>query len=138
MEVLAALGLAGNIMQFIDFGIKSAKSVRELYKSVDGSLQKLAELEKEAIIQAGLFDSKDVPRDERLAQSVAFCCSTSNELVELLRSLRVDPQKHRLLEAASKSLKAHYAKSRIKELERKLMHARDHTCARLIVILRFV
>ena len=139
MATLAALGLAGNIIQFIDFGIKSVKSVREIYKSVDGSLRSLSELEKEAIIQAGLFHSKDLPNvDHQFTELVAFCRSTSNELVELLRGLQVNPQKNRLFEAASKSVKAHHAKSRIKGLERRLARARDNACTRLIVLLRSV
>jgi hypothetical protein len=138
MAALAALGLVGNIMQFIDFGIRSVRSVREVYKSATGTLQSLSELEKEAIIQAGLFDTRNLSGDVdfRLAQLVATCCSTSIELVELLRSFRINPKKNRFLQAASKSLKAHRAKSRIKEMERKLLRARDDACTRLIVLLR--
>lgn len=55
MEALAALSLAGNIVQFVDFGIKAGKTVRELYKSTDGSTQRLSKIEKEALDQAELF-----------------------------------------------------------------------------------
>jgi hypothetical protein len=49
LDALVALSLAGNIVQFIDFGIKATKTVRELYKSVDGTFQRFSEIEKEAI-----------------------------------------------------------------------------------------
>jgi hypothetical protein len=55
LEALVALSLVGNIVQFVDFGIKTGKTVRELYKSTDGSIQRLSEIEKEAFDQAELF-----------------------------------------------------------------------------------
>jgi hypothetical protein len=36
MAELAALGLAGNIVQFVDFGIRLFRDLKELYKSPEG------------------------------------------------------------------------------------------------------
>jgi hypothetical protein len=38
MDALSALSLAGNIIQFIDFGSRLLSNARELYKSSVGSL----------------------------------------------------------------------------------------------------
>jgi hypothetical protein len=76
-------------------------------------------------------------RDPNLQKLTATCSSISNELVALLRSLQLDPQKNRLIEAASKSLKSHLAKSRIKDMERGLLKVRDEICTRLLILLRY-
>ena len=141
LDALVALSLAGNIVQFIDFGIKAAKTMRELYKSVDGTLQRLSQIEKEAISQAESFEAiSKLPvknRDPNLQKLTATCSSISNELVALLRSLQLDPQKNRLIETASKSFKSHLAKSRIKDMERGLLKVRDEICTRLLILLRY-
>ena len=38
MDPLPALSVAGNIIQFIDFGVRLLSKARELYKSPDGTL----------------------------------------------------------------------------------------------------
>ena len=45
LESIAALNLAGNIIQFIDFGCRLFSKSRELYKSSDGVLAEDVELE---------------------------------------------------------------------------------------------
>ena len=45
LESLAALSLAGNIVQFIDFGCRLFSKSRELYASSDGVLAENVELE---------------------------------------------------------------------------------------------
>jgi hypothetical protein len=37
MDPLTAIGLAGNILAFIDFGTKLAKAAYEVYESKDGA-----------------------------------------------------------------------------------------------------
>ena len=142
LEALVALSLVGNIVQFVDFGIKAGKTVRELCRSTDGSIQRLSEIEKEAFDQAELFKTilkgslKD--RDPKLLKLAATCSSISDERVALLRSLQLDPQKNRLVQAISKSFKSHVATSRIKEIELGLLKIRDDVCTRLQVLLRYI
>lgn len=140
MEALTALGVAGNVVQFVDFGIKSIKTVRELYKSLDGTLNSLAEIEKQAVEQTQYFMTIQTgplsKQDPGLAKLVMACSTLSNELLDLLRSLKMDPGKKRIFESASKSMKAFRAQSRIKDLERGLDKIREAICTRLIVLLR--
>jgi hypothetical protein len=58
MEALVALSLAGNVVQFVEFGIKAIKNVRNLYKSADGVVERLSEMEKEAVDQAQFFETR--------------------------------------------------------------------------------
>ncbi|KAK0705521.1 hypothetical protein B0H67DRAFT_649843 [Lasiosphaeris hirsuta] len=45
MEATVALGLAGNITQFLDFGLKLCKTVSEIYRSGTGITKYNAETE---------------------------------------------------------------------------------------------
>jgi len=139
MEALVALSLAGNVVQFIDFGIKAVKVVRDFYKSADGTLKSLSEIEKDVVDQAQCLRriSKGPlqKQDHELSKLVTACSNLSNELVIILQSLQIDPQKNRLIEAASKSLKARLVKSQMKDMERGLLKIRDAICTRLIVLL---
>ena len=45
MDLLSALSLTGNIVQFIDFGSKLLSGAHELYKSLSGTLVAYHELE---------------------------------------------------------------------------------------------
>lgn len=127
-------------MQFVDFSIKTIKTVRELYKSADGTLSSLASLEKQALEEAQYFTTIQTDswsdKDPELSKAVMACSQLSEELVNLLRKLQIDPQKNRILESASKSMKALRSQSRIKEMERGLDKIREAICTRLIVILR--
>ncbi len=45
MAELAAIGLAGDIVQFIDFGIKLSRDFKEPYQSAEGRKARHLELE---------------------------------------------------------------------------------------------
>lgn len=45
MDPLTALGLASNVVQFIDFGLKVISKARQLGESVDGTLKENSEIE---------------------------------------------------------------------------------------------
>lgn len=40
MDPLSSLGVAGNVIQFVDFGIKLVARFNQIYRSADGALQK--------------------------------------------------------------------------------------------------
>src|ERR1700733_9943070 len=44
IETLAAIGLAGNIVQFVDFSCKTYYSAKEIYNSASGASQKTQNL----------------------------------------------------------------------------------------------
>jgi hypothetical protein len=80
MAELAALGLASNIVQFIDFGITLFREGKELYESADGSNTKRLELET---ITADLHDiiqeleptARPITKDEAALGRLAAECS---------------------------------------------------------------
>jgi hypothetical protein len=138
MEALAAISLAGNVIQFVEVGVKTIKIARRMYKSADGTDQDLARLEKETL--AHIDNLRNSPQltseDEQLEKSVSASLKMSDDLIRLLRDLRLDGTRNRFVEAASKSVKAHLAKSRIKSMESGLEKIRELICGRLLFLLR--
>lgn len=56
MEVLAAIGLAGSIVQFVDNRIRWTSTVTELHGSLTGSLEKNIEAERAVKGQWNTFE----------------------------------------------------------------------------------
>lgn len=44
MDPLSSLGVAGNVIQFVDFGIKLVSRFNQIYRSADGALQENTQL----------------------------------------------------------------------------------------------
>lgn len=105
METLAAIGLASNILNFVDTGFKLVQQCREISMSADGSTEAHARLEQQAhdlirTIQA-LEDANhsaqptgNLTTAERNVQNTAkTCLGHSKELVELLQDMKIDSSK---------------------------------------------
>ena len=137
-EVLAIVGLAGNVVQFMDAGGNLILLIRELYR--DGSLTENTELEKRiGVLQASLEKLKDGPaslKDSALAVLVEACFILSSDLMAILKGLRPNKQKNQLLQATSKSLKTIRRRGQMKDIERRLEKMRDAICSHLNVLLR--
>ena len=103
LESLAALSLAGNIVQFVDFGCRLFSKSRELYRSSDGVLAENVELENIAnsltALSKGLTPGSSQTQPEsidykNLRSLAKDCKSIATELLQALHELKVkDPQK---------------------------------------------
>src|SRR5258708_4252729 len=128
LEIFTAVALASSVVQFVDFGIKAVKTGREYYRSSSGTLQDLSHIERETANQSILLKrirhDPSLSQDFELAQTVNQCSAVATELVDILSNLRRDPQKNRIMESASKSLKSLRLTSRIGKIEERLLKLR--------------
>jgi hypothetical protein len=110
MAGLAALGLASNVVQFVDFGLKLFSEAHELYKSTQGSrnedlelesitldLKRLAQnLHSTAKPSPGHSRPRKLSEDEATLQKLAIGCEElANELLKLLDDLKVKGPQNR-------------------------------------------
>ncbi|KAI9660945.1 MAG: hypothetical protein M1821_009272 [Bathelium mastoideum] len=135
VDPLSALGLAGNIIQFIDFGSKLISQSVEQYRSAVGTSTQYLDLE--ALTQSlqsvakGLRDSIAGPdkseiktKDElALRQLVQSCQSVAADLINILDDLKINPKAHglnRRAQSLRQAFRSVGADEQIKGLERKL------------------
>jgi len=144
MAELAALGLASNIVQFIDFGITLFHEGKEIYESSEGSSAKRLELET---ITADLRDivhelqptihpvTKD---DAALGRLAKDCEKLATDLLCLLDKLKVKESQHPKWASFKQALNSVLKEGAIRNLESRLEKCRDQLGKRLLYMLRFV
>lgn len=101
MDPLSALGLASNIIQFVQFASKLIAESQEAYDSIDGVSQRNANLESIASSLIGLHQqlAKDAYRapgvelsaaEAQLQRLVTESVEISEELIRIVRGLKSD------------------------------------------------
>jgi hypothetical protein len=141
-DPLTAIGLVGNIVQFIDFGCKIVSKTTETYKSADGVLKENADLE---IVTNDLISintilttsSAATSADPALENLCLGCVEVSTELLAALAKVKAgkDPTKWR---SVRKALRSVWSKDKISSLEARLGGFRDEVNLRIVVSLRCV
>jgi hypothetical protein len=138
-ETLAAFGLASNIVQFVDVGIKLVSYGRELYRSEKGASKENTEIDKIAadikLITQNLANGV-VNNDPALQELVGTCAELAKDLHAILQVLKIDTQKNRLMETMKKSLKSFRKRHEIKDIYDRLCEVRDQICFHLNYLLR--
>lgn len=141
-EALAALGLAANIIQFVDFGVRLFSSSRELYKSAEGALKEnveLGEITSNIRLVAQSITNSTIGVDEPALREVAgTCLRLADELLATLHGLKVDGQKHRQAETLRKSLKGIRSRHKVKDIYDRLCKVREQICFHLSCLLKYV
>src|SRR4051794_32273960 len=98
MEPLSAIGLAGNIIQFVDFGAKVVSIAAEIHKSSTGSLREHEELDlvvKDLEQQCSTLNSAlRASGDPLMGQLLASCKTIATELAVILGQVK-QPQNRR-------------------------------------------
>jgi len=121
-EVLTLVGLAGNVVQFIDAGAKAVFYLRELYRR--GSLKDNDKIEaRTRLLQVSitmLNVNPSVKLDVELTPIIDKCVKLSKELMGILDELKPTKKRSKLMEATSKSLKTMLQRGKIKDLESRL------------------
>jgi len=147
MAELAAIGLAGNIIQFVDFSIKLFRDGREIYRSAQGS--KPEELELETVtedfkslsnqLHSSLQSTQPLKLDDsKLQKLAAECEKLANELLGILGNLKINDQHNRKWESFKQALKRVLKEKEIRGLERRLDRLREDISSRLQYMLRYV
>lgn len=110
LDPLTVLSVAGNVVQFIHFGLKATSKAREIHKSTNAALKENAEIE------ALTKDIADVTMkleasaaattgNDSLDEICKRCTTAANELLGALKSLKVEGDKS-TWNSARKGLKA--------------------------------
>lgn len=144
MAEIAALGLAGNIVQFVDFGIKLFREGRELYRSAEGASTEAIELE--SITRAirryaqGLHARTPVKSTAKgdLADITHQCEALADELLALLEELKVGDTQHRRWDSLKAAATSIGKKTTMVHLEQRLSRLQALMSQFVISDLRFV
>jgi hypothetical protein len=119
MDPLTALSLAGNIIQFVEFGSRLLSTAEELYHSSQGSLVRtlIAKLRKSC--PASTIQTEPVQKDGNSLDGLKSICdqsaSVADELVTKLESLKLkDDDEYGQKQAKYRKLKS--VKTTVKSL----------------------
>ncbi|KAH0563496.1 hypothetical protein GP486_001931 [Trichoglossum hirsutum] len=141
MEVFAAIGLAGNIIQFVDFGGKLISKMAEIQKSGTGALAENIDIETAtndlALLSTKLHDSANSAGDTALWELCQSCDAIATELLTVLDTVKVHGGPNKL-KSFRKALRSVWSKKDITLLEQRLAQFRDELNLHVTVDLRSV
>lgn len=140
MDPLAAVSLAGNIIQFIEFGTRLLSTTKELYRSSAGSLTVHDEIELVttdlSILVAKLKQNwTDEPSNFRKICDEA--ASVATEIVTKLGTMKVKKEgKYRELRSFRAAVTQIWSGKELEVLEARLGHMREALKTRVLFSLR--
>ena len=135
MDPLSALGLAGNIVQFIDFGSKLVCKGRQIYKSSVGALDQHVDLEAITndlvLLIAQIEPSKyrNQESDAPLEEDAVFL-----KLTAVCNDVALTGR-HRRWKSVRQALKTQWKTEKIEELSRRLSGFREELILHVTVSL---
>jgi hypothetical protein len=142
MDPLTALGLASNIVQFVDYTRKLISGARELYVSSSGAKRENLELESivrniqelAERVRHGNTEQKEMVanQDKQLLDLSDQCVAVSTELLSVLDSLKVKGP-DRSWESFHQAFKSQRKKGEIEGLQRRLDRISKHLNARALL-----
>jgi len=147
MDPFSALGLAGNIVQFVDFSSKLISAGVEIYKSTDGISQRNMELIEvfedlnsitEALNEGSTNKNKrGYSKDEIALMDIALKCKVlADKLLETLRSLAVK-RPGKKWQTVRQALRSMWKEKDIQDMQTRLNDLRSQLTLRLVAILRY-
>jgi len=136
METLAAIGLAGNIVQFIHFSASLVAKARDIHQSASKEPKELEEIQ--AITQDLTKIKNDIqkqsPRRGSLREIVGLCDEVAAELLSALQELqKVNPAiPSTKWKSFRQALKSVLGKDRIAALQSRMSNLRDQVILHMI------
>lgn len=93
LDPITALAITGNVLQFIDFGLKVTPKTKEIYQFADGVTAENAGLEVltediEAVNPKLTTSSHTASRNDGLDDICRRCTASSNDLMSALQELK--------------------------------------------------
>lgn len=161
LDPFSALGLASNVVQFVDFGTKLFSGAAELYHSVDGTLAVNAVLEtitedlsslSAELGNASFYRTQDVSADvENLIRLALSCKDLADKVLLVLTGLKVPkghrkwvltglkvPKGHRKWKSIRHALASAWREKDIRAYMEQLDKFRSQMTVHLVAILRLV
>lgn len=125
---LTALGVASNITQFVDLGLKATCKFREIHGSVAGATEENMDLEVMTrsfiAINAQLYSSIGSPEEaDALGDLCQRCAKTADEMIVALESFKVLGKKTRW-KSARKALKGLWGREKVEGIRGRLLEFR--------------
>ena len=146
LDPITALGIAGNIVQFLDFSISLVGKAHDIYKSPDGTLAGNLDVAKVAetirILQFKLQSGKrsDVGYDSEIKGLLEGMCSscdeTAKELLDVLETLKMQGKKT-AWKSMRQAIKGVKSKEAVLEITGRLAQFRELLEMSILVDLRF-
>jgi hypothetical protein len=142
MDPITAIGVAGNVIQFLDFGVKAVSKAREIHDSSTGALVEHTEIgvltEDIARVAVKLAASAGAATGNDSLDSICEQCTiVAKELLDALKEMKADGKKSRI-KSARKALKAMWGKKRVEDMKRRLEGYRDEIQFHVLVDLKLV
>lgn len=141
MDPLTALALAGNIIQFVDFGITLLSGVAQLYKSPTGSLEVHDEIElittdlKSLVtkLRGTCFSGtlSNQPDSDVTCPHTPFrricdgAIEVAEELLEKLSTLKVPNGSHGILKSIRQAVKICWKEKEVEALRKRLKNFKE-------------
>jgi hypothetical protein len=147
LDPWTALGLASNIIQFIDFVWNLVSESKDIYRSTAGMLAENVELEVIANDLSQLsaqFQNPSggrvrVPPDEEGLRNLALRCSVlAEELLGTIQRLKVEKGPHRKWKSFRQALLSMSKKDKILELRTRLDWLRNEMTIQIVAITKSV
>jgi hypothetical protein len=141
LDPFTAIGLTGNIVQFVDYSSKLISSTHEIYKSSTGSSRNHVYLEGIATRLLELSRSLEQPEltgssthNKALHDLRAQCVEDAKDLLALIKSLQA--KKDSKWSSFRKALKSSWEREQVDRLEGRLKDHRSELAAQLTSMLR--
>jgi hypothetical protein len=146
MEALAALGLAGNVVQFIQFASEVVTETREAYRSADDAsaqhldLETVAEDLRKLIspLQASAQASAGAVGDLEFRKLLGSCNEAASELHSAIQELKVKDGPHRKWRSFGKALIWVWKREKISSFQKRLSDLRNQIQFHIVENLRSV
>jgi hypothetical protein len=145
MEAIAAVALAGNLAQFIEYSIKAVLTTYEIFHNPDAAWREVRELKSvvDSVDQSlqSIHDSRDVSNtgyasDTVLENLVAGCLAISGEITALLKSLELEDENAGFIQNVHRKAKSLIRRPELKGLCDRLHSIRDQISAHLLLLIR--
>jgi hypothetical protein len=140
LDPFTAIGLAGNIVQFVDYSSKLISSTYEIYRSSTGSSKNHVYLEAIATRLLELNRTLEQPKltgtksyDKALLELRAEYSQDAEDLLRLIEALRA--KKDSKWSSFRKALRSAWEKEKIGRLEGRLVAHRNEIATQLTVML---
>ena len=140
MDPVAALGLAGNIVQFVDFSCKVLQDTKGLYKSTTGASAENDVLEvicRDLIDLDNALTAPSAPGaiPDSMRSLASMCKEVAAELLGIFDKIRVREPRQKW-KSFVQALRTVWKKERIEELLKRMESLRNETQYRLQLMLR--
>lgn len=149
LDPLTALGIAANVVQFIDFTLRIIAKSNDIHQSASGSLVEHDDLSKVTLDLSALSKKLQdaltmtattanlTPDEQALHHLSTGCFEASQELMQALQKLQSSGKLGRF-RSFRQALKTVWSKDEIKQLERRVGMYKEELTFRIVVGLRFV